>query len=52
MDLEQYTAFAITTLHTVTDYRRWGASRFAAAGLDFRWYRFCETPQWESPATG
>ncbi|CDQ08679.1 50S ribosomal protein L3 glutamine methyltransferase [Acidithiobacillus ferrivorans] len=35
MNLEQYTALAITALHTVTDYRRWGASRFAAAGLDF-----------------
>ena len=35
MNLEQYAALAITALHTVTDYRRWGASRFAAAGLDF-----------------
>ncbi|MHB1319989.1 MAG: 50S ribosomal protein L3 N(5)-glutamine methyltransferase [Acidithiobacillus ferrivorans] len=35
MNLEQYAALAFTALHTVTDYRRWGASRFAAAGLDF-----------------
>ncbi|WP_298167300.1 50S ribosomal protein L3 N(5)-glutamine methyltransferase [Acidithiobacillus sp.] len=35
MNLEQYAAIARSTLHTVIDYRRWGASRFAAAGLDF-----------------
>lgn len=35
MNLEQYTALADDALQTITDFRRWGASRFAAAGLDF-----------------
>ena len=35
MNLEQYTALAGDALQTITDFRRWGASRFAAARLDF-----------------
>ncbi|MFA7495119.1 MAG: 50S ribosomal protein L3 N(5)-glutamine methyltransferase [Acidithiobacillus sp.] len=35
MRLESYTALAEHALHSITDFRRWGASRFAAAALDF-----------------